>query len=204
MKTFILFISLAILFIFKANSTPVLDVKGKYLRTGVKYYARTAITDDYIGGLSLVKVRNKSCPGVVGQAIGNVNGRVLTFTPLNPKKGVIHEYTDVNIKFSGSTSCHESNVWKLKYHKAMKKYTVMVGGVEGNPGPETLDNWFKLQKVKDGYKFVFCPSVCSRCKVKCMDINVWDMYDLGRPLVFSNDSNYDTFFPYYVSFYRAN
>nr|GFA33935.1 AT-hook motif nuclear-localized protein 1-like [Tanacetum cinerariifolium] len=99
-------------------------------------------------------------------------GGPLTFTPVNPKKGVIRLSTDVNIKFSGSTICHESNVWKFKYDKNIKQYAVMMGGVLGNPGSKTLDNWFKIQKTKDGYKFVFCPSVCSTCKVKCKDLGI--------------------------------
>lgn len=49
----------------------------------------------------------------------------------------------------------------------------MVGGVEGNPGRETLDNWFKIEKTDDGYKFVFCPTVCNFCKVICRDVGIF-------------------------------
>ncbi|KAF5800666.1 putative proteinase inhibitor I3, Kunitz legume, kunitz inhibitor STI-like superfamily [Helianthus annuus] len=147
MKTIILF-SLA--FIFTANSAPVpapvLDTKGKNLRAGVKYRVKPEDGDGYIGGLSLVEVRNMSCPAVVGQAPGLDKGLWLTFTPVNPKERLIRLSTDVNIKFSGSNSCNESNVWQLKYHEAMKQYAVIVGGVEGNPGPKTLNNWFKIEK----------------------------------------------------------
>ncbi|KAI3693566.1 hypothetical protein L1987_76513 [Smallanthus sonchifolius] len=126
---------------------------------------------------------------------GDDNGLSLTFAPVNPKKGVIRVSTDVNIKFSGSNSCHESNVWRSKYDKAMKQYAVMLGGVEGNPGPETLDNWFKIEKSSyAGYKFVFCPSVCSYCKVMCRDIGlVLDEHGVQR-LALSNDPSSVNFY----------
>ncbi|KAJ0778843.1 putative proteinase inhibitor I3, Kunitz legume, kunitz inhibitor STI-like superfamily [Helianthus annuus] len=187
-----------------ANSAPVpapvLDTKGKNLRVGVKYRVKPEDGDGYIGGLSLVEVRNMSCPAVVGQAPGVDKGLWLTFTPVNPKERLIRLSTDVNIKFSGSNSCNESNVWQLKYNKALEQYAVMVGGVEGNPGPETLNNWFKIEKGKynDSYKFVFCPSVCSDCKVMCGDINTFLTNDSeGQPLVLSND----TYWPFSVVFY---
>ncbi|GKB96369.1 miraculin-like protein [Tanacetum coccineum] len=111
------------------------------------------------------------------------------------KKGVIRLSTDVNIKFFGSTTCHESNVWKFKYDKNIKQYAVMMGGVEGNPGPDTLDNWFKIEKTKDGYKFVYCPSVCSTCKVKCKDLGIVLGVNGMRRLAVSKD-------PLSVIFYK--
>ena len=173
MKTAVLFILAFILFALSANSapSPVLDAFGKNLQAGAEYYVNPA--DMYNGGLIRAAVGNFTCPAGVSQ-VGKDEyvGDPLTFTPVNPKKGVIRLSTDVNIKFSGSTICHESNVWKLKYDKNVKLYAVMVGGVEGNPGPKTLDNWFKIEKTKDGYKFVFCPSVCSTCKVTCKDLGI--------------------------------
>ncbi|KAL8266518.1 hypothetical protein R6Q59_003862 [Mikania micrantha] len=175
MKTNILFSLALILCIFKANSAPDPVLAGlKALRTGVKYYAMPTDVDGFGGSMFPAPVGNKSCPlGVVGTITEGL-GLPLIITPVNPKKGVIRVSTDVNIKFQGSNKCHESNVWKLKYDKSIKEYAVMLGGVEGNPGKETLDNWFKIEKttdgMRDGYKFVFCPSVCSDCKVMCRDI----------------------------------
>ncbi|PWA39184.1 proteinase inhibitor I3 [Artemisia annua] len=110
-------------------------------------------------------------------------------------KGVIRVSTDVNIKFSGSTMCHESNVWKFKYDKNIKQYAVMMGGVEGNPGPETLDNWFKIEKTLFGYKFVYCPSVCSTCKVMCKDLGIVSGFSGMQRLAVSKD-------PLSVNFYK--
>ncbi|GKE26379.1 miraculin-like protein, partial [Tanacetum coccineum] len=163
--------------------SPVLDAVGKNLQTGVECYVNPA--DTINGGLIKASVGKFTCPAGVSQ-VGKDEyvGDPLTFTPVNSKKGVIRLSTDVNIKFSGSTFfCHESNVWKFKYYKNIKQYAVMLGGAEGNPGPETLDNWFKIvflgkdnwfkiEKTLFGYKFVFCPSVCSTCKVMCNDLGI--------------------------------
>ncbi|GJZ81966.1 miraculin-like protein [Tanacetum coccineum] len=128
--------------------------------------------DEENGGLLFLEVGNFTCPTGVAQRRTGENGDPLTFTPINPKKGVICLSTDVNIKFLGQSICHESNVWRFNYDKNIKQYVVMLGGVEGNLRPETLDNWFKIEKTKDGYKFVFCPSVCSTYKVMCKDLGM--------------------------------
>ncbi|KAF5800676.1 putative proteinase inhibitor I3, Kunitz legume, kunitz inhibitor STI-like superfamily [Helianthus annuus] len=185
MKTIILF-SLA--FIFAVNSAPapapVLDTHGKYLRAGVGYILIPL--DGLVGGLYVRDLGKKSCsPGVV-LSYNHEDSLPMTFAPVNPKKGAIRLSTDVNIQFSGSTTCDESNILRLKYDKGMKQYAVMAGGVEGNPGPETLDNWFKIEKTNDGYKFVYCPSVCSYCNVTCSDVGIVEDKDGWRRLALSN------------------
>ncbi|KAF5800673.1 putative proteinase inhibitor I3, Kunitz legume, kunitz inhibitor STI-like superfamily [Helianthus annuus] len=203
MKIIIIFSVLAFI-ILAASSAPapvVLDFYGQSLRARAKYYIKSADDDDLAGGFGLVGVLNKSCPAVVGQMTDNM-GLWLTFHPVDPKERVIRLSTDVNIKFSGSNSCHESNVWQLKYHKALEQYVVMVGGVEGNPGPKTVNNWFKIEQgIYGGYRLVFCPSVCSDCKVICGGITTGpDVENLaqhqGPPLIFSNSTD-----PWPFSFY---
>ncbi|KAK1419562.1 hypothetical protein QVD17_28752 [Tagetes erecta] len=196
MKTIIiLFSSLA--FILSANSAsapdPVLDFAGKIIRAGDKYYVLPTVGKVDFGGLVL-KVGNNSCSDGIARSSADDNGLSLSFTPVNNKKGVIRVSTDVNIKFPDFTGCKESNVWKLTYEKFMKQYAVVLGGVEGNPGQETLYNWFKIAKTSDGYKFVFCPSVCSSCKVKCSDIGLVTDED-GVPRLALNDD------PYTFNFY---
>ncbi|KAF5800678.1 putative proteinase inhibitor I3, Kunitz legume, kunitz inhibitor STI-like superfamily [Helianthus annuus] len=197
MKTIILF-SLA--FIFTAYSAPapapVLDLSGKPLRTGAGYII-IPVDNLVNGGLYVRDLGKKSCkPGVV-LSYNEEAGVPMTFTPVNPKKGVIRLSTDVNIQFSGSTTCDQSNVLRLKYDKGMKQYTVMVGGVEGNPGPETLDNWFKIEKstIDDAYKFVYCPTVCSYCNVTCSDVGIVEDKDGFRRLALSNDPFSFIFYP---------
>ncbi|KAI3501170.1 hypothetical protein L1887_29031 [Cichorium endivia] len=174
MKTTILIPLSFILFLFSASSAPdsVIDFTGKIVRPGINYYVMPAARDGSSGGITLAATGNMSCPSGVAQLRTDEYGMPLTFSPVNPKKGVIRLSTDLNIKFSGSTSCNESNVWEFKYDEDMKQYFVMVGGVEGNPGSETISNWFKIEKTKDGYKFVLCPSVCNYCEVICKDFGI--------------------------------
>ncbi|KAJ0778858.1 putative proteinase inhibitor I3, Kunitz legume, kunitz inhibitor STI-like superfamily [Helianthus annuus] len=194
MKTIILF-SLAL--IFTAYSAPapapVLDIDGNYLRTGALYYIMPAARDGEDGGLYVTDYW-LHCPAGVAQSRSDETGLSLSFGPVNPKKGVIRLSTDVNIKFSGSNKCNESNVWRVKYDKGTKQYAVMVGGVEGNPGPKTLKSWFKIEKTNDGYKFVFCPSVCSYCEVRCRDVGIAIDEGGAKRLVLGDDPSSFVFF----------
>nr|5YH4_A Chain A, mirauclin-like protein [Vitis vinifera] len=152
---------------------PVLDTEGKQLRSGVDYYILPVIRGRG-GGLTLASTGNENCPLDVVQEQHEVsNGLPLTFTPVNPKKGVIRVSTDHNIKFSASTICVQSTLWKLEYDESSGQRFVTTGGVEGNPGRETLDNWFKIEKYEDDYKLVFCPTVCDFCKPVCGDIGIY-------------------------------
>ncbi|KAA8518072.1 hypothetical protein F0562_015546 [Nyssa sinensis] len=144
---------------------PVLDIAGKKLRTGpgVEYYILPVIRGSG-GGLTLAssRTRNHSCPLDVVQEKHEVdNGLPLTFSPVNPKKGVVEVSTDLNVKFSGATICVQSTVWKLDLDESIGQYIVTTGGVEGNPSRETISNWFKIEILGDDYKLVFCPTVCS-------------------------------------------
>ncbi|KDO37403.1 hypothetical protein CISIN_1g035912mg, partial [Citrus sinensis] len=88
-------------------------------------------------------------------------GLPMTFSPVNPKKGVIFAKTSV-----------QSTIWKLdKFDVALGQWFVTIGGVEGNPGPQTTRNWFKIEKFYGDYELVCCPLVCKFCKVLCIFIN---------------------------------
>ncbi|MFS8032550.1 putative proteinase inhibitor I3, Kunitz legume, kunitz inhibitor STI-like superfamily [Helianthus anomalus] len=199
MRTIIIFLSFSsILFVLAASSAPdsVLDVTRKNLRSGISYYIMPMARGGSGGGIALGPTSsNKTCPLGVTQLPTHLNGLPLTFTPVNPKKSVIRLSTDVNIKFLGPTSCNESNIWKMTYNEVMKQYFVVVGGVEGNPGRETIDNWFKIEKTDDGYKLVFCPTVCNYCKVICRDVGIFSDDNEIRRLALSD-------VPFYVTFYR--
>ncbi|KAK1438693.1 hypothetical protein QVD17_04503 [Tagetes erecta] len=171
MKTTIfLFLLTFFLCVFNANAapSPVLDGFGKNLRAQVEYFMWV----DSDGSILPAAVGNDSCQAGVVKYPDYGSDQPVIITPVNPKKGVIRLSTDFNIRFAftGSSICDKSNVWKVEYDKDTKQYAVMIGGVLGNPGPETLDNWFKLEKIEGGYKLVYCPSVCSSCKVMCKDV----------------------------------
>ena len=157
-----------------AAPEPVLDVTGKILRTGTSYYILPVIRGRG-GGLKMASTVRRTCPlDVVQDRYEASNGLPLKFTPVNTKKGVVRVHTDLNIRFSAGSICHQSTAWKLdNYDEWTKQWFVTTDGVEGNPGPETTNNWFKIEKFEDKYKLVFCPTVCQHCKVMCKDIGIY-------------------------------
>ncbi len=165
---------------------PVLDLAGEKLRTGVDYYILPVIRGRG-GGLTLASTRNKTCPLDVVQEQHDIsNGLPLTFSSVNPKKGVVRVSTDLNIKFSAATICVQSTVWKLdKFDESTGQWFVTTGGVEGNPGRETTSNWYKIEKYDDDFKLVFCPTVCDFCKVLCRDVGIY-IEDGRRSLALSD------------------
>ncbi|CAI9273381.1 unnamed protein product [Lactuca saligna] len=81
------------------SPTQVRDLDGNLVRSGTEYYILPVIRG-MGGGLILASTRNDSCPLDVVQANKEVyNGMPLTFIPVNPKKSVIRESTDLNIIF---------------------------------------------------------------------------------------------------------
>ncbi|KAL3835316.1 hypothetical protein ACJIZ3_010052 [Penstemon smallii] len=156
------------------ESSPVLDIAKNNLQTGSKYYILPVIRGRG-GGLTLAHTGNNTCPLDVAQEQHEVeNGLPLTFRPVNSKRGVIRVSTDLNIKFSAAPNCVKSNVWKLdNFDETMRQYFITSGGVEGNPGRETISNWFKIEEYGSDYKLVFCPTVCNYCKVICRDVGIF-------------------------------
>lgn len=100
MKTYQLFLPFLLLAISsnsflssEAESPPeVVDIDGEILRTGVDYYILPVVRGRG-GGLTMDSIGNKSCPlDAVVQEQQEINqGLPLTFTPFNPKKGVIRD-----------------------------------------------------------------------------------------------------------------
>jgi hypothetical protein len=115
---------------------------------------------------------------------------------VNQTKGVVPVSTDLNIKFSASTICVQSTVWRLdKFDESRSQWFVTSGGVEGNPGRGTTSNWFKIEKHDRDYKLVFCPTVCNFCKVLCRDVGIY-IEDGRRSLALSD-------VPFIVMFKKA-
>ncbi|OVA10715.1 Proteinase inhibitor I3 [Macleaya cordata] len=158
------------------GSKSVRDISGHKLRTGIDYYILPVIRGKG-GGLALgSKLNGTQCPLDVVQDQPEISdGLPLTFTPVDPKKKKIRISTDLNIKFSGLTICVQSMVWQLAdIDESTGQRFIKTSGVEGNPGPETVENWFKIERDGDGdYKLVFCPSVCTACIVTCRDIGIY-------------------------------
>ncbi|KAK2421569.1 miraculin [Trifolium repens] len=180
MKTSILAFSLiSLAFICKtiAAPEPVLDISGNKVTTGVKYYILPVFRGRG-GGLTVTNVNNlnsgnNTCPLYVLQEKLEVkNGQGVTFTPYNTKQGVILTSTDLNIKsYVTDTTCSQSQVWKL-----LKVLTgvwfLATGGVEGNPGFDTIFNWFKIEKADKDYVLSFCPTV-STTQTLCRELGLY-------------------------------
>jgi len=187
-----MYLAFLLLFVFSsqfllggADASPrqVIDTEGKKVRAGVDYYIRPVPTTPCDGrgpcvvgsGYVLIaRSSNHTCPLSVAVVEG-FRGLAVTFTPVTPKKGVIRVSTDLNIKTSlTNTSCSESTVWKLDaFDDSTGQWFVTTGGVLGNPGKDTIDNWFKIEEYDDDYKLVFCPTVCNFCKPLCRNVGVF-------------------------------
>ncbi|XP_058779396.1 kunitz trypsin inhibitor 5-like [Vicia villosa] len=159
-----------------AAPEPVLDISGKKLTTGVKYYILPVIRGNG-GGLTVANVSNLNsdnnpCPlYAIQEKLEVKNGAPVTFTPYNAKKGVILTSTDLNIKSYVTTKCPQTQVWKLL--KVLSGvWFLSAWGEEGNPGIQTISNWFKIEKAGKDYVFSFCPSVC-KCQTLCRELGLY-------------------------------
>nr|GLL35955.1 kunitz trypsin inhibitor 2-like [Ipomoea trifida] len=153
---------------------PVLDINGKILRASDKYYV-VPLQQGRGGGLDLTSRRSKRCPWSVVQDPAYWWGNTIQFYPVNSKKGVIREWTDLNIEFPDiSTGCPESNVWTITGDLSSYdgSHYITTGGEIGNPGEQTLGNWIKIVKTTNAYKLMFCPDVCNYCSYVCRDVGI--------------------------------
>nr|GME19297.1 kunitz trypsin inhibitor 2-like [Ipomoea batatas] len=156
------------------DTNAVLDIRGKILRAGVKYYV-VPLLQDQGGGLDLASPGRQSCPQSVVQDDVYWWGNTIQFYPVNSQKGVIREWIDLNIEFPDAyTGCPESKVWTISGDPSSYDITHYItdGGRKGNPGQQTLSNWFKIVKTTNAYKFMFCPSVCDDCSYVCQDVGI--------------------------------
>nr|GMC85234.1 kunitz trypsin inhibitor 2-like [Ipomoea batatas]GMD32846.1 kunitz trypsin inhibitor 2-like [Ipomoea batatas]GMD34425.1 kunitz trypsin inhibitor 2-like [Ipomoea batatas] len=86
---------------------------GKIVRVGVKYYV-VPLLQDQGGGLDLASTGSQSCPASVVQDDPYWWGNTMQFYPVDPKKGVVREWSDLNIEFPDAyTGCPENNVWTI-------------------------------------------------------------------------------------------
>ncbi|CAN0891136.1 Kunitz trypsin inhibitor 5 [Linum grandiflorum] len=171
-----------------SSAAPVTDIDGTPLRSGLKYYILPSVSGNGVGnggGLALGgRIDTKKCPLSVIQDEHELSkGLPVVFLPINAKPGyTVHTNIDLNIEFTAETACDEAPVWKVEsYDHDVHQWFVGTGGIEGKPGPRTVDNWFKIAKYGGNYKLVYCPSVCKTCKVQCKDVGVYvDEYGKKR------------------------
>lgn len=152
----------------------VLDVDGQELRAAAKYYMLpTSHGRGHCGGGLALSSRDGSCPhNVMQESHAQSNGHPVRLLPVN-----ISLSDDMNIVFHAATTCVQATGWRMGGVDAItgRRY-VKSGALTGHPGASTVSNWFKVEKNEhgDGYKIVFCPSVCGFCKVVCGDVEAFD------------------------------
>jgi hypothetical protein len=152
---------------------PVRDTSGNLVRNTANYFILpSSFQCGTRCGITLLNT-NKTCPLDV---VEEDEAMQFSFVPFNFKKGVIRVSTDLNVIHSFPTNCSTSSetVWKVdKIDVVTRQRFVTTGGVRGNPGRETVDNWFKIERFESGYKFVFCPKVCEEYEVVCKDVGIF-------------------------------
>nr|GMD37892.1 kunitz trypsin inhibitor 2-like [Ipomoea batatas] len=156
------------------TESPVLDMHGKIVRVGVKYYV-VPVHQDQGGGFDLASTGSQSCPQSVVQDDPYWWGNTIQFYPVDPKKGVVREWNDLNIEFPNAyTGCPENNVWTIAGDLSVygDSHYITAGGEKGNPGAQTLNNWFKILKTRNNYRLLSCPDVCNYCSYICRDVGI--------------------------------
>ncbi|XP_059312280.1 kunitz trypsin inhibitor 5-like [Lycium ferocissimum] len=189
MKSLVLFLSIALFLPLALSSTfssdlllpsedssnaypSVLDTDGNPLNVGVKYFVLPSLRG-MGGGLILSRVVDKNvkvCPQDIVQDPNELHrGRPVEFFPAYPDKTgkLILRNNPINVKFyspSNTSRCANFTVWKMD-----KKYKYVVGrgklGVLNN-----IRNWFRIVPYGKDYRFVYCPTLCVPCKIRCLDL----------------------------------
>lgn len=180
-------------------SEPVLDTSGKPIEIGSNYFVLPVSGQRNEGGLDVSSIRNTTNPLVVSQNAQSSTGGSLRFSPVNRSENIVQLSTDLNVKFMSIIISDSSTVWTINTDLIPQRYLVVVGGVEGNPGRETLGNWFKIDKYEDAYKLVYCPGVCETCRPFCGDIGILVEPNNKRVLFVGSDEPLKVKFQYTTS-----
>uniref|UniRef100_A0A0D6QZE1 Uncharacterized protein n=1 Tax=Araucaria cunninghamii TaxID=56994 RepID=A0A0D6QZE1_ARACU len=146
---------------FVAAQDAVLDIDGRPLSSGNKYYI-SPVTG---GGVGL-RMRNNTCPMYV---VYTKNGLPAVFTPYSSGRGgVIKEGADLKVETSAVTVCVQSTRWRVHRDSKLDKYFVYTGDDSSSSSSIDLD-YFRFDKSESGddYVMVYCPSVCEFCRPYC-------------------------------------
>ncbi|KAK0579604.1 hypothetical protein LWI29_028561 [Acer saccharum] len=188
-----------------ASDQPLFDINGDKVRTNTTYRIVSAIRGDGGGGLTLGDGRNGPCPLDVVQLGSDLMwGLPFMFSPVNntvEEENCVPQSIDLNIIFAKPQImiCGEPKVWKVdSYDQSTGQWFITTNGAVGNPGAQTLESWFKFEKVDCyTYKIQYCPSaVCETCVSLCSDVGIY-YGNGGRRLALSKTS------PFLVHIYKA-
>ncbi|GMJ12283.1 ARABIDOPSIS THALIANA KUNITZ TRYPSIN INHIBITOR 5 [Hibiscus trionum] len=179
-----------------AAGDAVLDRDGDEVLTGVPYYIVSLIWGAGGGGLAIGRESDRKCPEIVVQRLRHIDyGSPMIFSNADSSDGVVRVSSDVRVKFVGPRDrlCLTSTVWKVQDKDESTGNTwVELGGSEGEPGCDTMKNWFKLETgfTKGTYKFKYCPSVCSSSVTSCNEIERAQDTDGQMRLALSGGTGY--------------
>lgn len=81
-----------------------------------------------------------------------------------------------------------------RFDVSKRKSFATTDGFIGNLGPHS--NWFKIEKYVEGYKLVYCPSVCPSCKHECKNVGLFEDENSNKRLALSD-------VPYQVKFVKV-
>ncbi|XP_019171441.1 PREDICTED: 21 kDa seed protein-like isoform X2 [Ipomoea nil] len=171
----LIFLSLSLFSLFLSQAkdapNPVLDINGTMVQEGFMYYVVPLDLEEAGLGFNLFSIGiENACPKSVFLAEPYYWSCLIAFHyPVNPdNKGVIREWTDLNIEIffdKYTRPCPEPNLWKIDGDPSRANITT--GGENGD-----LSSWFKIVKTQNGYKFMYCPSVCDHYRVVCKDVGI--------------------------------
>ncbi|CAK7355102.1 unnamed protein product [Dovyalis caffra] len=170
--------------------SPVLDVEGKPLRSGVEYYILPAETD-IAGGLT--SICNGSFPFYVGQEplAPNVSqGTPVIFRPRFADT-IIRESRDFTIAFSGATTCADSSAWEVVENPETRKRYIATGGKFRQPRPRVW--YFNIVKnEQDLYTLAWCQNCTIRfpgadCRPSSRCVSAGIVKENGKRLLVLDD-----------------
>ncbi|TMW82356.1 hypothetical protein EJD97_006123 [Solanum chilense] len=183
-------------------SIPVLDREGKSLKINEEYVINSIVAGG--GSVYLDNIKNRTkCPNdVLHDSSGSFyNSTAVLFYTMQLGSHFVPENQDVSIMFSTSSvekSCVNETVWQAGHHKIgpipSPPRFVITGATLGFPGPNNIQNWFKIVKYETGiphsYKLRYCPSkfICPTCQVDCADVGLY--VDSRRTRLVLNDEAY--------------
>ncbi|KAG5617780.1 hypothetical protein H5410_017604 [Solanum commersonii] len=166
---------------------PVLDMDGEFLKIDEEYSILSVLPGG--GSVYLADIDNRTeCPNdVVQDSSGEFDHSTpVMFYTMQLGSHFVYENQDVSIKFSTSSStksCFNETVWQAGDYILGPIHPpprfVITGGTLGIPGPNTLKNWFKIEKYETerphSYKLRYCPSkyMCPTCHSDCADVGLY-------------------------------
>ncbi|KAH7550614.1 hypothetical protein ACOSP7_023943 [Xanthoceras sorbifolium] len=192
--------------LFAAAPEPLVDIRGDKVLTGTTYRIVSAIRGGGGGGLTLGDGRNGLCPLDVVQLGSDLMwGLPFFFSPINSttidQQSFVYDSTDLNIIFvvPQIIICDVPKVFKVdNYDESTGQWFITTNGAIGNPGPQTLQNWFKFEKVHGNtYKIKYCPSVCESCVSLCSDVGIYHDDKAQRRLALNSER------PFLVHIYKG-